>query len=127
MWLVEIKRDGIGIFFIFCLEISAIRRTTGNVLSKIGYLLSLSILPRIGVSPMFVETLIFAASLQALSADDQYKEISAFVNAAQVPNKERLYPLLAATGTDASVAELEKIGDDAAIEALGKSTIEEAS
>ena len=63
-----------------------------------------------------------AASLQALSADDQYKEISAFVNAAQVPNKERLYPLLAATGTDASVAELEKIGDDAAIEALGKST-----
>ena len=63
-----------------------------------------------------------AASLQALSADDQYKEISAFVNAAQVPNKERLYPLLAATGTDASVAELETIGDDAAIEALGKST-----
>ena len=62
------------------------------------------------------------ASLQALSADDQYKEISAFVKSAQVPNKERLYPLLAATGTDASVAELEKIGDDAAIEALGKST-----
>ena len=58
MWLVEIKRDGIGIFFIFRLEIPAIRRTTGNVLSKIGYLLSLSILPRIGVSPMFVEALL---------------------------------------------------------------------
>ena len=68
-----------------------------------------------------------AASLQALSADDQYKEISNFVKAPQVPNKERLYPLLAATGTDASVAELEKIGDDAAIEALGKSTNNKAA
>ncbi len=61
------------------------------------------------------------ASLQTLSADDQYKEISQFVEMPQLPNKERLYPLLAATGTDASVADLEKIGDAAAIEALGKS------
>ena len=53
-----------------------------------------------------------AACLQTLSADDQYKEIAQFVN----------QPLLAATGTDASVADLEKIGDAAAIEALGKST-----
>lgn len=60
------------------------------------------------------------ACLQSLSVDDQYKEISLFVNNPQMPNKERLYPLLAATGTDAAVADLEKIGDAAAIEALGK-------
>ena len=63
-----------------------------------------------------------AASLQTLSADDQYKEINEFIKTPQVPNKERLYPLLAATGTDASVSALEKIGDVAAIEALGTST-----
>ena len=61
------------------------------------------------------------ASLQTLSVDDQYKEIAQFVNQPAMPNKERLYPLLAATGTDASVADLEKIGDAAAIEALGTS------
>ena len=60
------------------------------------------------------------ACMQSLSVDDQYKEISQFVNNPQMPNKERLYPLLAATGTDAAVADLEKIGDAAAIEALGK-------
>ena len=63
-----------------------------------------------------------SASLQTLSADDQYKEISQFMKVPQLPNKERIYPLLAATGTDASVADLEKIGDAAAIAALGKST-----
>ena len=62
-----------------------------------------------------------AASIQTLSGDDQYKEIAQFVQQPQMPNKERLYPLLAATGTDASVADLEKIGDAAAIEALGTS------
>jgi len=62
-----------------------------------------------------------SACLQSLSADDQYKEIAQFVNMPQLPNKENLYPLLAATGTDASIADLEKIGDAAAIEALGKS------
>lgn len=63
-----------------------------------------------------------AASIQTLSKDDQYKEIAQFVNQPQMPNKERLYPLLAATGTDASVADLEKIGDAAALEALGSSS-----
>ena len=63
-----------------------------------------------------------SACLQSLSPEDQYREISNFLTPAQVPNKERLYPLLAATGTDASVAALEKIGNNAAIEALGKST-----
>ncbi|MBO4550510.1 MAG: hypothetical protein J5733_07235, partial [Bacteroidaceae bacterium] len=63
-----------------------------------------------------------SATLQTLSADDQYKEIAQFMDIPQIPNKERLYPLLAATGTDASVADLEKIGNAAAIEALGKST-----
>ena len=63
-----------------------------------------------------------AASLQTLSAEDQYKELAQFLKEPQLPNKERLYSLLAATGTDASVADLEKIGDAAAIAALGKST-----
>ena len=63
-----------------------------------------------------------AACLQTLSADDQYKEIAQFVNQPQMPNKDRLYPLLAATGTDASVADLEKIGDAAAVSALGSSS-----
>ena len=63
-----------------------------------------------------------SACIQALSADDQYKEIAQFINIPQIPNKDRLYPLLAATGTDASVADLEKIGDAAAIEALGSSS-----
>jgi hypothetical protein len=62
-----------------------------------------------------------AASIQTLSADDQYKEIAQFISIPEIPNKNRLYPLLAATGTDASVADLEKIGDAAAIEALGSS------
>ena len=61
-----------------------------------------------------------SASLQMLSSEDQYKGISQFVKQPKMPNKERLYPLLAATGTDAAVADLEKIGDAAAIEALGK-------
>lgn len=62
------------------------------------------------------------ASLQTLTADQQYAELSDFLKSPKITNKERLYPLLAATGTDASVADLEKIGDAAAIEALGKST-----
>lgn len=62
-----------------------------------------------------------AASLQSLSADDQYKELSAFVNQPSMRGKERLYKLLAATGTDASVKDLEKIGDAKALEALGTS------
>ena len=61
-----------------------------------------------------------AASLQTLSVEEQYKELSQFVNLPAMPNKERLYPLLAATNTDAAVADLEKIGDAAAIAALGK-------
>ncbi|MBO4550558.1 MAG: hypothetical protein J5733_07480, partial [Bacteroidaceae bacterium] len=65
---------------------------------------------------------IATASLQTLTADQQYSEISNFLKSPKITNKERLYPLLAATGTDASVADLEKIGDAAAIEALGKST-----
>lgn len=63
-----------------------------------------------------------AACMQMLSADDQYQEIASFLNSSKIPNKERLYPLLAATGTDTSVSALEKIGGVAAIEALGTST-----
>jgi len=62
-----------------------------------------------------------AACLHTLSASDQYGEIAQFVKQPAMPNKERLYPLLAATNTDTSVADLEQIGDAAAIEALGKS------
>ena len=63
-----------------------------------------------------------AACMQMLSAEDQYPEIASFLNSSKIPNKERLYPLLAATGTDTSVSALEKIGGVAAIEALGTST-----
>ena len=63
-----------------------------------------------------------SACMQMLSADDQYQEIASFLNSSKIPNKERLYPLLAATGTDTSVSALEKIGGVAAIEALGTST-----
>ena len=63
-----------------------------------------------------------AACMQMLSAEDQYQEIASFLNSSKIPNKERLYPLLAATGTDTSVSALEKIGGVAAIEALGTST-----
>ena len=63
-----------------------------------------------------------AAALQTLPADEQYKRISLFANQPNMPNRERLYPLLAATGTDASVADLEKIGDVAALTALGTSS-----
>ena len=63
-----------------------------------------------------------AASIQTLTAEEQYKKISTFVNQPNMPNRERLYPLMAATGTDASVADLEKIGDAAALSALAKSS-----
>ena len=63
-----------------------------------------------------------AACLQTLSAEERYKELSTFMSSQRVSNKERLYPLLAATGTDASVADLERIGDAKALEALGTSS-----
>ena len=59
-----------------------------------------------------------AASLQTLPPEQQYKRISLFTNQPQMPKRELLYPLLAATGTDESVADLEKIGGKAALEAL---------
>ena len=64
---------------------------------------------------------ICASALQTLSAEEQYKELSQFTSQPLVPNRERLYPLLAATGTDASVKELEKINGKAALDALAKS------
>ncbi|MEE1309762.1 MAG: DUF1080 domain-containing protein [Bacteroidaceae bacterium] len=64
---------------------------------------------------------ICASALQTLSAEEQYKELSQFTSQPLVPNRERLFPLLAATGTDASVKELEKIGNTAALAALAKS------
>ena len=64
---------------------------------------------------------ICASALQTLSAEEQYKELSQFTSQPLGPNRERLFPLLAATGTDASVKELEKIGNKAALAALAKS------
>lgn len=61
------------------------------------------------------------AALQSLGKEEQYTELSKFLADSKLPNKESLYPLLAATGTDASVADLEKIGDKAALGALCKS------
>ena len=62
-----------------------------------------------------------AAALQTLSAEEQYQKINFFTQHSLMPNRHLLYPLLAATGTDASVSDLVKIGDDAAIAALGTS------
>ena len=62
-----------------------------------------------------------AAALQTLSAEEQYQKISYFTNQPLMPKRELLFPLLAATGTDASVEDLAKIGTEAAIQALGKS------
>ncbi len=63
-----------------------------------------------------------AAAIQTLPAEEQYKKISFFTNPTLMPNRHLLYPLLAATGTDASVSDLVKIGDSAAIKALGTSS-----
>ena len=63
-----------------------------------------------------------SASMQTLSKEEQYKQIAEFVKHDNMPKRERLYSLLAATGTDASVADLEKIDDEAALKALGSST-----
>ncbi len=62
-----------------------------------------------------------AASMQTLSAEEQYKRISLFTSQPQMPKRELLYPLLASTGTDEAVADLEKIGGKAALAALGTS------
>ena len=62
-----------------------------------------------------------SAALQSLSAEEQYKRISFFTSQDLMPKRHLLYPLLAATGTDQSVADLQKIGGKAALAALGTS------
>ena len=61
-----------------------------------------------------------SASLKSLSAKEQYEAVSAEMKKAS--NKERFYPILAATNTNESVDELQKIGSQAAINALLRST-----
>ena len=61
-----------------------------------------------------------AAALKQLSAADQYKTVSAVLKGAS--QKDRLYPMLAATNTDEAVAELQAAGSKAALNALKKST-----
>jgi hypothetical protein len=61
-----------------------------------------------------------SASLKSLGAKEQYETVSAQMK--QATNKERFYPILAATNTNESVDELKKIGSQAAINALMKST-----
>lgn len=61
-----------------------------------------------------------SASIKSLGAKEQYEAVSAEMKKAT--NKERFYPILAATNTNESVDELKKIGTSAAINALMKST-----
>ena len=61
-----------------------------------------------------------SASLKSLGAKEQYEAVSAEMKKAT--NKERFYPILAATNTNESVDELQKIGSQAAINALLRST-----
>ena len=60
------------------------------------------------------------ASLKSLDVKEQYQTVSAEMKKAA--NKERFYPILAATNTNESVEELQKIGSQAAINALLRST-----
>ena len=61
-----------------------------------------------------------SASIKSLDAKQQYQAISAEMKKAT--NKERFYPILASTNTNESVEELQKIGSQAAINALLRST-----
>ena len=61
-----------------------------------------------------------SASLKSLSAKEQYEAVSAQMKKAT--NQERFFPILAATNTNESVDELQKIGSQAAINALLRST-----
>lgn len=61
-----------------------------------------------------------SASIKSLDAKQQYQAVSAEMKKAA--NKERFYPILASTNTNESVEELQKIGTQAAIKALLRST-----
>lgn len=61
-----------------------------------------------------------SASIKSLGVKEQYEAVSAEMKKAT--NKERFYPILAATNTNESVEELQKIGSQAAINALLRST-----
>ena len=61
-----------------------------------------------------------SASIKSLDAKQQYQAVSDAMK--QATNKESFYPILAATNTNESVEELQKIGSQAAINALLRST-----
>ena len=61
-----------------------------------------------------------SASIKSLDAKQQYQAVSDAMKKAT--NKESFYPILAATNTNESVEELQKIGSQAAINALMRST-----
>lgn len=61
-----------------------------------------------------------SASIKSLGVKEQYEAVSAEMKKAT--NKERFYPILASTNTNESVEELQKIGSQAAINALLRST-----
>ncbi|MCR4592698.1 MAG: DUF1080 domain-containing protein [Bacteroidaceae bacterium] len=61
-----------------------------------------------------------SASIKSMDAKQQYQTVSAEMKKAT--NKEYFYPILASTNTNESVEELQKIGSQAAINALLRST-----
>ena len=97
----------------------ALKALTGvvgkNDISKVSSLLDAASAAQVGDYQKAL-----SASLKSLGAKEQYDAISAQMK--QATNKERFYPILAATNTNESVDELKQIGTDAAINALIKST-----
>ena len=96
--------------------LSALRGVVGkNDISKVAGLLDAANAAQVGDYQKAL-----SASIKSLGAKQQYEAVSAEMKKAT--NKERFYPILAATNTNESVEELQKIGSQAAINALLRST-----
>ena len=96
--------------------LSALRGVVGkNDISKVAGLLDAANAAQVGDYQKAL-----SASIKSLGAKEQYEAVSAEMKKAT--NKERFYPILASTNTNESVEELQKIGSQAAINALLRST-----
>lgn len=101
-------------------ENSAARQALSGVVGKDDVSKIAQLLDAAGDSEKGDYRAALTASLKSLDAKQQYQAISAEMKKAT--NKERFYPILAATNTNESVDELQQIGTPAAINALLYST-----
>ena len=99
---------------------SAARKALAGVVGKNDISKVAQLLDAASESEKFDYQKALSASIKSLSAKEQYEAVSAEMKKAT--NKERFYPILAATNTNESVDELQKIGSQAAINALLRST-----